>query len=435
MEFNQETYDLICKLLFIAIPIMLITLTNLPIWQIILIMIVMAIFLGMIKKRRPLYERFAPQCPDCINPYVITQLAQVHDPTRIAQRDLKPTGVSVQPIATVPLSPQQLIELKKVTERESTAPPQPPQPVAIQQPEQVKVKPVTPVPTEKIPVCEALHKAGFDPNWTYEVVSALLQTPEGQRRLNQINSDVLRTSQISSLTNQDIVHCYPHYITEYVCKKSNGSLSELHMSQLKKKIEQQQQQINTLSHLMSKQTSPGSPPGSPPLTTPPATTATPVGDANRTATIRQLTDVTDIRLENQIMNTTTPPQANDAVSPPSPNNPNCKINEFSDEIRLEVEKFYGAAYQTISQQRPTLSAAQLQQIKNQYLNLADITQRKAILEFQQLITLYQNRTREQWGNDLISRKTFSVRGHLVPGTDFYIPWTIFDKHSNCFGSS
>ena len=135
------------------------------------------------------------------------------------------------------------------------------------------------------------------------------------------------------------------------------------------------------------------------------------------------------------MNTSTLPQSTGSVSPPLPNNPNCKLNEISDELRLEVEKFYGSAYQTISQQKPALSTAQLQQIKTQYLYLADIIHSKALLEIQQLIGFYQNRTSNQWTNDLVSRKTYSVRGHQVPGTDFYIPWTIFEKHANCFGTN
>ena len=384
-------------------------------------------------------ERFQIQCNNCVNRYVIPQLAQIHDPRYIEKQVQQPKIVEIQPIAAIPLTPKQSQEFKQVRERESRQPPQPPQQVNVQQPQKIAIQPVQ--PQEKVNVCQALNRAGFDPHWNLETVNQILQTQEGRQRLEKINSDVLSMTNLQSLTNQEIVNCYPNYISEYICQRPSQTQNQQksnELQQLKKKLQEQQNQINSLSQIMMD--------------------VDPNAIQNRTVSRRQTDDITDIGLENQIMNTTAIPTTaiptttlptttvgpaianttttmttNGATTSNISTNPNCNLITIGNEINSQVEKYYQSAYNILSKQNPPLPVAQLQQIKSQYDHLQNIIQNKALLELKQLINLYNNKTNNQWKNDLVTRKTYSVRGHLVPGTDFYIPWSIFDKHVNCFG--
>ena len=124
-----------------------------------------------------------------------------------------------------------------------------------------------------------------------------------------------------------------------------------------------------------------------------------------------------------------PLQVNDSI------NGNCNIENISIDVKLEVEKFYGESFELLKKHKMPFTKEKMDQIKMQYLNLADIVYSKSILELKQLITFYQNRSRKQWETDLLFRKTYSIRGHQVTGTDFYIPWSIFEKNTKCFGST
>jgi len=410
MKFNQETFDLSCRCLWIIIPLLLLSLTNLKLWQIIIILVLLAIGLKMFKVERILYEKFVTQCPNCDNPYVIQKFIRIHDQSQIDKEKKKPIPIEIKPIIAIPLTPQQQQELQKAQERQSTSLPPSPQPVQIKQPSEVSVKKVE----EKVTVCDALKRSGFNASWTHEDVKKLSQTPDGQKKINQINQDVLKLTKLEKLTNQDIVNCYPKYITDYVCKINDNQQKKIQsdqcttsdVEQFKKKIQQQQQEIDNLTKLVT-------------------------GKEN-TQNNQKQENISDIKLQNQIMNETIKTQVSNGANNIKTNQ-HCNIENVGTDIRLEVEKFYGSAYEQLKKLQPPLSSKQLDQIKMQYLTLSDIVQSKAILEFKQLIALYQNRTPEQWKSDLILRRTYSIRGHQVPGTDFYIPWSIFDKNSKCFG--
>jgi hypothetical protein len=458
MRFNQTTYDLICKGIFIIVPIFLLTLTNFQLWQMIAILVLVAIILKMYRTERLISEGFQtelqPQCDECQNPFVIQQLANAQNEALINQ----PEQISIPPIIYLPQQPQ-IIPISEV----------PP----------LNINQVT--ENRKMPICQALQNAGFNSQWTHDDVRQLLMRPEGQRRIQQINNDVLKMTQLDQLTNQDIVNCYPKYIVDYVCKKTISTDNENQMcqpdqilklqriisekdnliGQLTTEIKQDMNSnlainpnsnINVNSHTTSNtnsnmNTNPNSNTNTntntntnanPNMNTNANTNnnANPNANSNTNANPNfDVSNISDLTLQDQIINETSYPE-NSLTAPLQTSqtiNQHCNLNEIADDIRLAVEKFYSSAYEKISQQTPALSTTQLDQIKMQYTNLSDIVKDKSILEFKQLINQYQNRTKEQWRNDLIIRKTYSIRGYHVPGTDFYIPWLIFDENINCFG--
>lgn len=394
----MEVSHLLIDISWIVIPIVLLVFTNLHIWQIIIILIIYAMALNLLN---PLgfNEGFQTQCPtdNCNNPFLVQRLIQIQEGPSSQNT---PKATTIRPIAQIPLTPEQEAQIKNLQQKEkekeiaSVQPPAPPKPVALPPQKPVNVTQVSTEPA-KISVCQALTKAGFDPKWTYDNVHKLLDTADGQKQMKKINDDVIKMTGSKQLTNQDIVNCYPQYISEYICKKTDDSPANV--DKLQKQIENQQKEITKLTQMVTNKNN--------------SSSRSPV----------------DINLENRIMNET-----GDNLTPNLINS-HCNLNDINNSIRLEVEKYYDDAFNTIKNQKPALPAPQLDQIKMQYTNLADIIQNKAILEFRQLINLYQNRNQDQWKQDLLLRKTYSVRGHQVPGTDFYIPWAIFDKNISCFG--
>ena len=414
MNFN---FNSIHKYLWIIVALILYFLVDLDLWQIIVVMVMLAVIFKLINNHQMISENFE-QCTNCDNPYFIKSFAEIHDQSLIGKQ--KPIAIAISGKPPVPIS-QQLQEWEKTNKIQSI---EPPTTVEIEQPTEVKIISIsangTETKKEKMSICMALKKAGFDPQWTYDDVNQLLKTPEGSQRIQQINADVIKMSQIKKLTNQNITKCYPRYITEYVCQKPktqsptpppspSSCPNNQQIDQLNEKIKKQEQQIQSLTNKEK-------------IPQPPITSPEPSIEPS----------ITSIQLQNQVMNDTINTLSESAIEKYV--NKNCNLEDIKKSINVEVENFYGSSYDKIKKQDPSIPPKQLQQIKMQYLNLTDIVKRKAILEFIQLISFYQAYKQDKWKTDLLLRKTNSIRGQLVPGTDFYIPWTIFDKNEKCFGS-
>ncbi len=440
MKFNQKKFDLTCQCLLIVVPLLLLLLTNLGIWEIVILLIILTIILKLFKAKKYFYEKFIDQCPNCENPYSTQKIMQSFDLNK------NPVPIKIQPIMTIPI--------EQSTDTTSSLLPSKPQSLLINDNQPISINKIT----EKISICEALKKSGFDPSWTLNDISEMLKTPDGQQQIKKINQSVINLSKIEKLTNQDIVNCYPQYITDYICQKnenSNQQCDNLNMQNLKKQIvdqkrqlDQQKQKIDQLNRLTKtnsdqsiEMTRNDSTRSNNRIGSKPTESNLNIIDLNQSNNLNEidgnqliergrleessnnLNNKLNSEFQNEIINLITKPELNK----------NCDIEKISIDIRLEIEKFYVESFEKIKKNNPALSEKQINQIKSQYLKLSDIVYGKSILEFKQLIVLYENKTLQQWKNDLITRKTASIRGHQVPGTDFYISWPIFDKNIQCFG--
>ena len=362
-----------------------------------------------------MYERFSTQCNDCVNPFVIPQLTKIIDPTHtVGQADFA-KQIEVQPITSIPVNVQQNDVLVANASISSDVSP------SFQKMDQQSTTVQTSnnwVSDPQFSVCQALNKAGFDPNWKKETIDQMLQNQQGRDRLQRMNDQVLKMTGMKSLTNQEITNCYPNYIQEYICRKSYNNQND-QIQQLKTQLQKQQNQIDSLSKFLV---------GNYPLEVDQLTQT-----ANQTPN-REPINFEQNAIDNMTQqNKTSTTNSDMDRTTTKTNDAKCNLNDIATQINSEVEKYYQSAFDTLSKQNPRLSDVQLKQIKSQYGNLTKIIQSKALLEFKQLADLYNNKTNDQWVGDLVTRKTFSVRGHLVNGTDFYIPWKIFDKHADCFG--
>lgn len=327
-------------------------------------------------------EGFLPGCQDCENPY------------QDYLKKFRPTTLIIARTDQKPLTLEQASQLKQQELNSAQGPPRPPQiplPVVVEinVPKVQKIVAPTPIKVEpaRHGLCQTLEQAGFNPQWTYDDVRNLWETPEGKDTLRTLNETVIRATGLSRLTNQQIASCYPNYIRDYSCQ----SKPKIDMVKLNETINKQQYQIQSLKKQLQKDTE--------------STLSKPVitADRDETELIRPIQGKVSAQ---------------------------CQLDQITSQIRLEVERFYGQAYDTLSKQ---LKPAELASLKDQYSNLAQTVKSKAIQEYQDLMNLYRNQSRGQWNRDLIKRKTNSSRGHAVLGTDFYIPWTYFDQNQDCFG--
>jgi hypothetical protein len=394
----MNSHDNFCLWFWILTPIALLSFTGLNLSQIIVIMIVLAVIFKLLSIGCPITffskyipiqnqiigaEGFLPGCQTCNNPYENYLKKMLPKTLIIARTDQQP------------LTPAQAERLKQQELNSAQGPPAPPEialPVAIQieipkpqkiiQPTPVKVQPA------KNQLCQALEQSGFNPRWTYDDVRNLWGTEEGRATLKTLNDSVIKATGLSRLTNQQITSCYPKYISDYSCQAK----PKIDMVKLRETINKQQFQIQSLK--------------------------------------KQLQQDTESTLSKSVL--TADQEESDVTRSVQGQVPNqCPINQITSQIRLEVEKFYGQSYEKLSGQ---LTQTETEALKSQYSTLAQTVKIKAVNEYLELINLYRNQNGGQWARDLIKRKTNSSRGHPVLGTDFYIPWTLFDQNTTCFGN-
>ena len=72
---------------------------------------------------------------------------------------------------------------------------------------------------DAIDLCPALENAGFNPKWTMLDIEKMKKTSKGISKLAEIDMKVKEQTGIATLTNSDIIACYPHFYTDYLCKK------------------------------------------------------------------------------------------------------------------------------------------------------------------------------------------------------------------------
>jgi hypothetical protein len=64
---------------------------------------------------------------------------------------------------------------------------------------------------KKLEPCEALKLAGFQPDWTREKVSKMLQSPDGSALLKKVDEEYRQLTGKAALSEKDIIACYPNY--------------------------------------------------------------------------------------------------------------------------------------------------------------------------------------------------------------------------------
>lgn len=71
--------------------------------------------------------------------------------------------------------------------------------------------------------------------------------------------------------------------------------------------------------------------------------------------------------------------------------------------------------------------------KQKTLLLKTYISQRAELEFKNQINLFQNKTRDEWHKHMSDMKERSATGFQLEGTDYIIPWDLFEKYDVCFG--
>lgn len=136
-------------------------------------------------------------CPSCkTNPYSVDSLK------KLAMQSLSPPfQEKAQQLLPVALLPKNIPTASEIIKE--------PQPVKIFR-----------VGDETITLCQALVQSGFNPKWTIQDVKEMLQTPKGKDKLSKINSQVTELTGMKSISNKDIIRCFPHYYTDYLCRRT-----------------------------------------------------------------------------------------------------------------------------------------------------------------------------------------------------------------------
>ena len=62
------------------------------------------------------------------------------------------------------------------------------------------------------------------------------------------------------------------------------------------------------------------------------------------------------------------------------------------------------------------------------------TIQRAMLEIKNIINMFQNKPKSEFGEFLASKKDQDITGLQLDGTKYHIPWYIFGKYNVCFGS-
>lgn len=71
--------------------------------------------------------------------------------------------------------------------------------------------------------------------------------------------------------------------------------------------------------------------------------------------------------------------------------------------------------------------------KQKTLLLKTYISQRAELEFKNQINLFQNKSRGEWQRHMSDMKERSANGFQLEGTDYIIPWDLFEKYDVCFG--
>lgn len=222
---------------------------------------------------------------------------------------------------------------------------------------------------ETVTLCQALIKAGFDPTWTIQDVRELKQTKKGKARLNNINKGVVKLTGMKSISNKDIVRCFPHYFTDYICRKTVVPVTS------------NRDFINSeeLTGISSGE-------------------ASPVGSK---------IPRTEFAYQNKAKH--------------------CNLDNIRDDIHKSVAVYYAQTDEGKAEAQINDGIASSVIVKTNY-----VTQR-ALLEIKNLINLFQNKSKNSWFEFVASRKIANPHGFGIKGTKYHIPWDLFYKHSICFG--
>lgn len=98
----------------------------------------------------------------------------------------------------------------------------------------------------------------------------------------------------------------------------------------------------------------------------------------------------------------------------------CNLDEVNNQLSDSIKNHYKKI-------RPTLTP-------DRWSLLFDYTLQRAELEFKNLINVFQSRNRTEWLQHLTRVKKEAPEGLLISGTEYSIPWDIFENFKMCFGT-
>lgn len=275
------------------------------------------------------------RCDDCKNPYSNEELKKT------VQRHTASLPVVVKAVAPIP--------------KFMMAPPQEPEPnkdlpsgpghSIIKKPQEIAVKKVS----EPGSLCIILEKAGYNPQWTYEDIQRMYQTPEGKKLLQDIDTKVRQQSGMPLLTIANLNECYPHFYQTYSCVRNSGASSGKSLKNAVQgtNVQDNVQELATSCHWPS------------------------------------------------------------------------LVKELNDNI---TEQF--------NQQ---MAKAKAESAKQKLLSTLQYLRNRSELEIRNLINLFQSRSRAEWTRFYVEGKTNESRGYHIKGTTYYIPWSLLERYTLCFG--
>jgi len=100
---------------------------------------------------------------------------------------------------------------------------------------------------------------------------------------------------------------------------------------------------------------------------------------------------------------------------------NCHLNSIKRDLKKSVAQHYNEPTNEVEMEKTAL--------------LKTYVTQRAELEFNNMINLFQNKTRKQWTEHLSNLIKTNPVGYQILGTDYYIPWDLFRKYRVCFGLS
>jgi len=199
---------------------------------------------------------------------------------------------------------------------------------------------------DKTSFCKALTSAGFNPAWTIEQIDKIKETPSGNELLKSINEKALKLTGLKQITHEQILQCFPKYVTTYQCKAQDQTQSQ-------------------------------SPPN--------------LAGASASASASA--------------------SANDKSL-------HCHWESIKQDLTESISRHYSVPNED----------------KQKTLLLKTYVIQRAELEFKNQINLFQNKSKKEWYQNLSDMKQRSLNGYQLNGTDYYIPWDLFEKYEVCFGS-
>ena len=237
----------------------------------------------------------------------------------------------------------------------------------ITEPKEIMVKVVKGV--SALNLCKALENAGYDPKWTMTEIEALKSHKKGRKALAKIDRLTRAATGMGMITNNDLIKCYPHYYTDYVCKKLPAG-------------QKQHAMVNKIF--------------------------APAEEAESAHEIaKSIPKTKPSRIKPK-----TPSLFPGSVK-------HCHWGSLKRDLDQSITESIQGDLSLVEEQKLITTLYYLKQ--------------RTELEIRNLINLFQSKTKIEWLQFFRSSVEREPRGYHIEGTTYYIPWDLFRKYDVCFG--